>query len=253
MRNDLNEPSHMSKTLLIQNNITIDCILCKNVQCMIKQCDTEWLKVMNEKNNQIVFRKGQYVFLEGNPVFGIYFIQQGKVKITSSSLSGKKQIVRLATDGHILGHRGYTGETYPVEASTLEDSRICFFDNQTLYDAFIANSRFAFAGMMFYSKELRKSEQRTKFFAQMTVEEKIIFALLYIASTFGLNEKDKALNAILSRQEISEIAGTNSEQVSRSLASLERQNIIHIHGKKILLVNYEALKNSISRYKITLF
>ncbi len=236
----------------IQNGKTIDCNKCKNDQCLIKLCDKKWLKLVNGKKHQTVLSKGQPIFLEGYPVFGAYFIQQGKVKICSSNFSGKKQIVRLANDGHILGHRGYSGETYPVEAITLEDSRICFIDNQTLYDAFRSNPEFSFRGMMFYSKELRKSELRSKFFAQMTIEEKVIFAILYIASTFGLTKKENALDVNLSRQEIAEIAGTNAEQVSRIITSLNKLKLIKTHEKKIIIADKEALKKRIVRYKISL-
>lgn len=237
----------------IASNLTIDCIKCKNAGCFIKLCSSQWLSLMNDKKNQIVFEKGQHIFLEGHPIFGIYFIQEGKVKVNSSNINGKKQIVRLAVDGHILGHLGKTGETYPIEAVTLENSRICFFDNQTMHDAFIANPELTYNMMMFYSQELRKIEQRTKFFAQMTVEEKISFALLYIASTFGISKIENALNVAITRQEIAEIAGTNSEQVSRTLTSLNQQHLIKIHGKEIMLLNYDAIKNSISQYKINLF
>ncbi len=237
----------------VDYNGNISCNKCENVKCLIKLCDTKWLSFVNEKKNQIVLQKGQYIFLEGNPVFGAYFIQHGKVKVSSSNFDGKKQIVRLANDGHILGHRGYSGETYPIEAITLEDSRICFFDNQTLYDAFMANPEFSFQGMMFYSKELRKSELRTRFFAQMSMVEKIIFALLYIASTFGLSKKEKALNVILSRQEIADIAGTTAEQVSRTITSLNNQNLIRTDGKKIQILNMEGMKKCIAHYKIDFF
>ncbi len=219
---------------------------------MIKFCHVDWLAFANEKKTQKLFRKGQHVFLEGNPVFGVFFIQQGKVKVTASNFNGKKQIVRLAGDGHILGHRGYTGETYPIDAFTLEDSCICFFDNQTLYDLFMENPMFSFEMMMFYSKELRKSEQRNKFFAQMTVEEKIIFTLLYMESTFGINALDKAINVTLSRQEIAEIAGTNAEQVSRTITSLNEKGFIRLVGKKILIMDAEGLKKKITRYRIGL-
>lgn len=235
---------------MTQNEFNTSCSKCKNTQCLIKLCDDKWIALLNDKNIQMLYHKGRYIFSEGNPVFGGYFIQEGKVKITSSNYDGKKQIVRLATDGHILGHRGFSGETYPIDAIAMEDSIICFFDNQTLYEAFMANPEFSFEGMMFYSKELRKSEERSKLFAQMTMDEKIIFTLLYIASTFGLSRKEKALNVPLSRQEIADIAGTTSEQVSRSISILSHRNFIKTVGKKILLVNQEAMIKSIAQYKV---
>ena len=107
--------------------------------------------------------------------------------------------------------------------------------------------------MMFYSQELRKSEQRTKNFAQMTVEEKVIFTLLYIIEIFGFNKEENTINASLSRQDIADIAGTNADQVSRTIAYLKKEKLVSTQGKKILIKNYEGLKKSISRYVTTSF
>ncbi len=191
--------------------------------------------------------------MEGSPVFGAYFIMEGKVKVISTGFNNKEQIVRLATDGHILGHRGCSEEIYPIGAIALDDSLVCFFDNDILYEAFKANFEFLYAIMMYYSTELRKCELRTKYFTQMTVEEKVTFALLYIIETFGLCKKEKSLNIILTRQEIADISGTNAAQVSRAISSLRQKHIISTQGKKIFVENYEKMKNIIERYTSVFF
>lgn len=231
----------------------IDCKSCKNEGCLIKKCAPNYINLISEKKNQLIVKKNQHIFHEGGPVFGIFFIQHGKVKVVSSNFEEKEQIVRLAGDGHILGHRGYGGETYPIGAVALEESRICFLDNNVLYDAFKANFYFLYNTMMFYSKELRKSQQRTKHFAQMTVEEKVTFALVYITETFGLNSEKKGLIANLSRQEIAEIAGTNANQVSRTITSLKKMNYIKTRGNKIFVKNYDGIKKCISNHLIDSF
>ena len=82
----------------------------------------------------------------------------------------------------------------------------------------------------------------------MTVEEKVIFALLYIIEIFGFNKKENTINASLSRQDIADIAGTNADQVSRIIAFLKKEKLVSTQGKKIHIKNYEGLKKSISRY-----
>ncbi len=230
------------------NRIKIDCKACENSKCFIKLCNPDYISLLSDRKNQIVLGRDQYVFQEGTPVFGIYFIQEGKVKIVSSNFEGKAQIVRLANKGHLLGHRGFGNETYPIGAIAMDDTRVCFIDNNTLYDAFKANFDLTYAILMFYSKELRKSEIRTKYFAQMKVDEKVIFALVYIIETFGLDSPKKYINAILSRKEIANIAGTNSDQVSRTIASLKKQNYINTVGNKIFVEDYQNLKSLITSH-----
>ena len=206
---------------------------------------------MSQSKNQSIYKSGRNIIVEGQPVFGIYFVQHGKVKVISTSFEGKEQVVRLATDGHILGHRGYSNEIYPIGVIAMTDSVICFFDNQILYDAFMANPKFTYNLMMFYSKELRKVEQRIKYFAHMTVMEKVAFALLYTMETFGLNEYENSLRIPLSRQEIANIAGTTADQVSRQITLLKNEKVIGTSGKRIIITNKKMLKDMVARYILT--
>jgi CRP/FNR family transcriptional regulator, cyclic AMP receptor protein len=232
---------------MVHYNQNITCNECENSNCLIKQCNPEWIELLNSKKNQSIFRKGQYIIIEGNPVFGVFFIQSGKVKVVSTNFNGKEQVVRLATSGHLLGHRGMGGEKYPIAAVTLDDARICFIDNQSLFDAFMANPLFTYKLMMFYSIELRKSEQRTKYLSQMTVEEKIIFALIYITETFNAKDNEQ-FSITLNRSDIANIAGTNADQVSRTISYLKRKNIIETVGRSIIVKEKSKLEELINHY-----
>lgn len=234
-------------------NQNISCVLCENNNCLFKQCDIDFIQRLNPGKSSIFYKKGQYIFKERTPVYGIFFIKKGKIKVKSSGLNGLEQIVRLAGEGHIIGHRGYAKETYPISAVAIEDSWICFLDNASLMDAFKVNFEFLYELMMFYSVELRRSELRAKYFSQMTVIEKVIFSLCYIIEIYGFNKDKKTIAAQFSRKEIAEISGTNPEQVSRSIASLKKQKIISTQSKHILIENFEQMKKIIFPYTIGFF
>lgn len=226
----------------------VECKSCPNANCMVKNCHAEWQDKISKTKNILVYPKSQYVIVEDSLVFGAYFIYQGKIKVVSANCQGKEQTVRLATDGHMLGHMAIGQETYPIGAVALEDSKVCFVDNQTLYEAFMANPKFTLEVMMFYSRELRKSELRTKCFAQMNNEEKVIFGIIYMIETFGIDPDDQEINIPIRRQEIADIIGTNSEQVSRVISYLKGKNIISSKDKKIQILNKKALFGLISSY-----
>src|ERR1035437_9977893 len=110
----------------------ICCNECNNTICLIKQyCLPIWIKKIEQNKIQMEYKAGDYIFREGDRVHGIYFIKHGKVKVISTGINNKDQIVRLAADGHILGHRGYAGEIYPVSAVALSDITVCFRDNDS--------------------------------------------------------------------------------------------------------------------------
>lgn len=225
------------------------CSDCPNVNCFIrKHCSADWQNTLSQSKYQFVQRQGQYIFIEGNPVFGIYFIKEGKVKVTSTGSRNKEQIVRLANDGHILGHRGLGGDFYPVSAVSMEDTTLCFFENKILHDAFMANPEFTYGLMMFYSRELRKAEVRMKHLTQMNVREKTADALLFIKEAFGLDKQAQTLNVNISREEIADLAGTSVGQIIHNISDFEKEKIIAKRGKKIQLLNEKKLMEIVSLY-----
>lgn len=227
------------------------CSDCSTKSCFVQQfCVPTWVGIINQSRNHSLYKKGQHIFREGDRVFGLYFIQRGKVKVVSTGLNGREQIVRLAAEGHILGHMGYGAETYPVGAVALEDSWLCFLDNATLQDVFVNNPKFTYGLMMFYSTELRKTEVRLRCLAQMTLREKIAESLLTLKKIFGVNEEDGTLNVTLSRQEMADIAGTTAEQVTRELTNFENELLITKQGKKIVLLNADGLFNIIATHNV---
>lgn len=182
---------------------------------------------------------------------GIYFIQCGNVKIISKGADKKEQIVRLATVGQALGHRGNGDDEYPVSAIALTGTVVCFFDNNTFNDVLMNNPELAVNLMMFYSRELRKAEIRMKYLMQMNVIEKVVEALLLLKETFGMNEESKCLNISLSRREIAEMIGVTAEQVSREVIILEKRKLISRYKEnRIKLIDVPGLKEIIRKYGI---
>lgn len=228
------------------------CKSCQNKECFIHQ---NWIPEWADDliKYQIPFKQGQNIVSEGAPVLGIYFILTGKVKVFFTGLNAKHQIVRFASEGHIIGHRGFGNDVYPISAVAMEDSLVCFVENATLMEMFMSNPKFTLAMMMFYSRELRKMENRMKNIAQMNVREKVAEALLLLQDNFGLN-KQKEINVPFSREDIANTAGTNVEQVTRQITDFESEGLISKTGRKIGILNLEGLQKIISihnQYVIT--
>jgi len=226
----------------------ISCTSCTNSNCFIKKyCSVEWIGKVDALKHQISIKKDGYVIYEESPVLGIYLIQEGKVKVISTGINDKQQIVRFANDGHILGHRGKANDVYPIGAIAMEDSLICFIENNNLNEIFKGNPDLTIAIMSFYSRELRRAENRIKNIAQMDNREKVAEALLLINEIFGSN-KDRELNVPLTREDIANTIGTGYMQVARILTSFEEEGIIAKNGRKIAILDIPELQNIISEY-----
>lgn len=223
----------------------VSCKDCKTKNCFIQQfCTDEWIELVDQKKYHTLYKQGQNIIHEGAPVLGIYFIHDGKVKVLSNGITGRQQIVRFATNGHILGHKGFGNDVYPISAVAMEDSDICFVENNILHELFMNNPKFTYGVMMFYSRELRKIEERIKNIAQMNIREKIAETLLLINENFGVNDNNE-LNVHFTREDIAAVAGTTSEQVVRQFTDFELEGLISKKGRKIEILNLDKLKKVI--------
>ncbi len=203
--------------------------------CLIgKFCSPEWISKVDAGKNQLLYRKGQYIFYEGAPIFGLHLVTEGKVKIVSKVSENKEQIVRLAMDGHVLGRWGDKDDIYENSAVALEDSVVCFINNDLLQEVCLANPEFTFQLMMYYASELRKSEKQIKLLGQMPVKEKIAATLFHLVEVFGM-DSNKNIATAVSRQEIAEMAAIAMEQVSREITTLKKKKIISTNGRQIII------------------
>lgn len=82
--------------------------------------------------------------------------------------------------------------------------------------------------MPFYSEELNRSETKFRKFAQITVREKVIEALLYFNRKFG--QTSGQLNFKLTRKKIADLKYTIEEQVASIFSTLKKNNHIKWKG-----------------------
>jgi len=229
----------------------IECFNCTSINCFVKKycSENELIKISGSKN-QNLYKKGDYIFREGNTMHGIHFIQNGGVKVITPNLDGREQVVRLASDGAILGHRVLGNDQYYFNAIALTETTVCFLETNIFRDCCLNNADFSYNLILFYALELRRTELRIKYQAQMNIREKVAEAFVYLWEIFGTNQKTKTLNIKISRQELAYTAGTTSEQVSRQLTDFENEKLIIRKKREIQILNLKGLENIVREYKI---
>lgn len=226
----------------VQKTYPKSCKQCDIEHCFIKQyCDDEWLSLLEMHKSVIDFPKGSRIFSEGQSVQGIYIIYSGKVKVLSSFDHKTERIIRLASDGDLLGHRGFGGDdTYPISAETLTPTKIAFIPTHIFMNIVKANHKLTYHMMLFFAEELRTSEGNMRKLSHLSVKARVACSLMLNANVFGYNEEG-SLAFTLSRKDLANLAATTYETVIRSLKELAKENIIQLHGKSIQVIDFQRL------------
>jgi len=203
----------------------------------------EWLPAIQANRENIAVKKGESIFSEGTSTKGIYFVSEGLVKVHKKWDEEKDLIVRFAKKGDILGHRGLGSNLfYSVSATALENSVLCFLDNDFFTTSLKINTDFSYRLLLFFADELKESEHRMRNLAHMSVKGRLAEGLIYLNNKFGKDEKGH-INITLSRQDLAAYIGTTYETAFRMLTELVNDKIVQVDGKQIKIINEQALKN----------
>lgn len=242
---------HSTKEVTLANQP--DCNNCTSSNCFVNRfVSAEWKEHIMAGKSAKRYKTGSAVLQEGDPVQGIYFIYSGKVKVFNTGPDGRSQIVRLAGNGDILGHRGMgVNMRYPISASTLEEATICFINTADFLKALEHNPAFAISLLMFYASELRRVEYKLRSLSQMTVKQKLADALLTIRDIYGTRKLHgkKVLAVKLSRQEFADIIGASIEEVIRTFSVFRKEGALGLEGKYISIVNSRKLERLLKGFR----
>ncbi|MFI5130277.1 MAG: Crp/Fnr family transcriptional regulator [Chitinophagales bacterium] len=205
-----------------------------------KQCLKEWLPAVDANRQTFQLKRGDAFIKEGEKVTGVYFVNDGAVKV-HKKWGEKELIVRFAKKGDIVGHRGLGNDNYyPVSATAIELSSVCFIDIDFFLASLKVNQEFLFQLMMFFADELKVSERKMRNLAHMPVRGRVAQALLTLQEKFG-SKPDGFIDLTLSKQDLASYAGASYETVFRVLNELAEENLVRLSGKNIGIVDKQKL------------
>ena len=219
----------------------------KNNNCDLKTCFMcqltlkEWHPAIESHKRNFIAKKGEVIIKEGDPVSGVYFVTSGNVKV-HKQWGDKELILRFANDVAIIGHRGISSSisTYPISATALETTKLCFVDIDFFKTTIKVNQEFAYGLLMFYADELHASEKKMRNLALMSVKGRLAVATLGLRDQFGL-DAEGFLNLALSRQDLAAFTGATYETVFRTMNELLAEKLIIVKGKQIGILNEAGL------------
>ena len=207
----------------------------------------EWHPAIESHKRNFIAKKGEVIIKEGDPVSGVYFVTSGNVKV-HKQWGDKELILRFANDGAIIGHRGISSSisTYPISATALETTKLCFVDIDFFKTTIKVNQEFAYGLLMFYADELHASEKKMRNLALMSVKGRLAVAILVLRDQFGL-DAEGFLNLALSRQDLAAFTGATYETVFRTMNELLAEKLIVVSGKQIGILNEAGLTDLSSK------
>lgn len=200
------------------------------------------VEAVNKEKICTAYKKGEYIFKEGSKPYGVFCVNVGKIKLVKSGDDGREQIIRLVKPGDPMGYRSLlSGEHYQASAIALENCGVCFIPKELFLEILQKDSSLSMEMMKMLSDDLGKATMQLTHLAQKSVRERMAEAILFIKETYGFETDGETINASFSREDIANIAGTATETAIRLLSEFNKDGIITLKGKQIIIRKLPAL------------
>lgn len=201
----------------------------------------ESLKKLSEERDIRNYKKKDDIYKEGAFPKGIYFVSKGKVKTYQTNDLGKELITELHKEGDFFGYLSLLhDEKYTSSAAALEDSEIYMIPKEDFFSLIYKNSEVSKRFIEILSNNLREKEKELVKLAYNSVRKRVAEALVRLSDKYK-KEGDQKFSMNVSREDLSNMVGTATETVIRTLSDFKEERYIEISGGTITILNYDKL------------
>jgi CRP/FNR family transcriptional regulator/CRP/FNR family cyclic AMP-dependent transcriptional regulator len=183
------------------------------------------------------YPKDTVVFFENEQGDSLFMILEGRVKVTILGDDGREIILSVLGPGDFFGEMSLLdNEPRSATAIAMEDSELLSILRADFQGVIAGDARTTLALMKSLTARLRRANHQISTLALLDVYGRVARVILDMAREEGKRLKDGRISfRRATHQEIANRIGTTRETVTRMIKDLERQGLIQVEGKEIVL------------------
>lgn len=190
-------------------------------------------------------RKGQRLYVAGEPFQFLYAVRFGTLKSTLPLASGCDQVTGFHLAGDLLGLDGPATGQHPTGAIALENTDTCAISYAQLLEACAESRPLRRRVGQLMAAQLVREHGTLELIARSHTEARVAGFLLFMAQSMRLRGYSaREFQLRMSRAEIGSYLGMSLETVSRSLSAFARVGLVRVRSRSIELLKPEELQRS---------
>lgn len=190
------------------------------------------------------YPRGTVLFREGDPCDAIYVVCSGRIKVSVTSREGRTMILRLASDGDVLGmSAALGGEPFEVTAESLEPSRVRVLHVKSLQTLLRQYSEAGICVAKALAEDYRVAFDDARRLALPETPAGRLARLLldWAAETKG-DHATPTITMALTHEELASMTATTRETITRTLSRFRKEKLISVRGVALTLLQPSALE-----------
>ena len=176
------------------------------------------------------YRNRQTIFAQGDKADAMFYVQNGNVKLTVASKSGKKAVIAILQHGDFFGEGCLTRQSlWTSTATAIQPSTIARVKRATI--GRIIRQEPAFASLFISYLLFRIGRIEDEFVDQIfSSSEKRLARILLLLAGVGLQSKPKPALVKVSQETLAEMVGTTRSRVSYFMNRFRTMGFIDYNG-----------------------
>jgi CRP-like cAMP-binding protein len=189
--------------------------------------------------------KNHIIFSQGDAADAVFYVQEGKVKLTVVSQQGKEAVVAILDPASFFGEACLAGETLRMATATsFGEATILRIEKQAMMDMLHKEPAFSALFMSYLlSRNIRIQEDLVD--QLFNSSEKRLARILLLLAHFGKDKQPETAIAKVSQETLAEMVGTTRSRVSfflnkfRKLGFIEYNGALRVHGSLLNVVLHD--------------
>jgi CRP-like cAMP-binding protein len=190
-------------------------------------------------------RRGEWVFVLGDPANSIYLLQRGRMKITALSEDGHEVVHEILGPGEIFGDTStILGIPRTTSAQALEASLLCEIRRKDFESLLAAYPELSLQLLKSVGLRLKKAEAQLLNVICKDVSTRVREALIdLIAFEKGI-QPDQPIKIKITQQDLANLIGASRQKTWQALKELEDSSVLRLMYRSILVTAPHRLRNA---------
>jgi CRP/FNR family transcriptional regulator, cyclic AMP receptor protein len=174
----------------------------------------EFLAAIGEGRKVVAFPKKQTIFTQGDAADAVFYVQQGKVKLTVVSEAGKEATLGILGEGEFFGEGALAGQALRMGSATaMTDCEFLQIDKKAMMLALHREHTFSDLFVAYLlARNIRYEEDLVD--QLFNSSEKRLARVLLLLAHFGKEGVPESVIPKISQETLAEMVGTTRSRVS---------------------------------------
>lgn len=210
---------------------------------LFQALDDDAAEALQRSLEQVVVKRGKHLFTEGEPGDRLYFVLDGKIKLTHASGDGRESLLMVLGPGDMFGELSlFDPGPRTSTAVAVTDATVAALGHDDLQPWLRSHPDVAEILLRALAHRLRRNSETMADLVFADVPGRVAKALLDLGEKFGTESAAGLLvHHDLTQEELAQLVGASRETVNKALADFASRGWIRLETRSVEILDHERL------------